>query len=319
MLKMILAFLAAAGLTWNAASTAAGYPERPVRLVAGSAAGGGTDFVGRATARKVSGALGQQFVIDNRGGAAGIVGSDLVAKADPDGYTLLVVFSNFSTYPSLGKKLTFDVQKDFQPISNIATTPLVLVVNNNVPAKSVKELIDLARQKSLNYAAPGVGSMGHLAAELFKIAAKVNMEHIAYKGGGPAITALIGNEVELYFSTPPSAVAQMKAGRLRALAVTGPKRAPFAPDLPTVAESGLPRYEVEGWFGVFAPARTPAPIVNILNKAFAEAVRQPDVQELFAREGVTGYGSSPEQLAKELKRDIDKWANVIRTAKITVE
>jgi len=274
--------------------------------------------VARAAARKVSAMLGQQFVIDNRGGAAGIVGSDLVAKAEPDGYTLLLIFSNFATYPSLGKKLSFDVQKDFRPISNLATTPLVLVVNNNLPVRSVKELIDFAKKKPLNYAAPGVGSMGHLAAELFKIAANVNMEHIAYKGGGPAITALMGNEVDLYFSTPPSAVAQMKAGRLRAIAVTSSKRAPFAPDLPTIAESGLPGYEVEGWFGLFAPARTPTSIVMLLQRAFAEAVKQPDLEDLFAREGVSGYESTPEQLTKELKRDIDKWAEVIRTAHIMV-
>jgi tripartite-type tricarboxylate transporter receptor subunit TctC len=300
-------------------ASGAAYPERPVRLIAGSAAGGGTDFISRVVARKLSSSLGQQFVVDNRGGAAGIVGSDLVAKADPDGYTLLVVFSNFSTYPSLGKKLAFDIHKSFQPLSSLATAPLILVLNNSVPAKSVKELIELARTKKLNYAAPGVGSMGHLAAELFKIAAKVDMEHIAYKGGGPAITALMGNEVELYFSTPPSAMAQMKAGRLRALAVTGSKRAPFAPELPTVAESGLPGYEVQGWFAAFAPARTPAAIVKTLHGAFADAVKQPDVQELFVREGVTAYGSTPEQLAADLKRDSEKWARVIKTANITVE
>lgn len=310
-----------AALVWISCAGAcfsANYPERPVRVITGSAAGGGSDFVARAAARKVSAMLGQQFVIDNRGGAAGIVGSDLVAKAEPDGYTLLLIFSNFATYPSLGKKLSFDVQKDFRPISNLATTPLVLVVNNNLPVRSVKELIDFAKKKLLNYAAPGVGSMGHLAAELFKMAASVNMEHIAYKGGGPAITALMGNEVDLYFSTPPSAVAQMKAGRLRAIAVTSKKRAPFAPDLPTIAESGLPGYEVEGWFGLFAPARTPTSIVMVLQRAFAEAVKQPDLEDLFAREGVSGYGSTPEQLTKELKRDIDKWAEVIRTAHIMV-
>ena len=317
-MKYWMVWVALFGIACTGESFAVNYPERPVRVVTGSAAGGGTDFVARATAPKVSATLGQQFVVDNRGGAAGIIGSELVAKAEPDGYTLLLVFSNFSTYPSLGKKLSFDIRKDFQPVSNLATTPLVLVVNNNLPVKSVKELIDVAKKKSLNYAAPGVGSMGHLAAELFKIAAKVDMEHIAYKGGGPAITALMGNEVDLYFSTPPSAVAQMKAGRLRAIAVTSSKRVPFAPELPTVAESGLPGYEVEGWFGLFAPAGTSTPIVRVLQRAFAQAVKQPDVDALFAREGVTGYGSTPEQLAKELRRDIDKWAEVIRTGHITV-
>lgn len=307
------------GMSYAATAMAAGYPERPVRVVVASAPGGGTDFVGRTTARKVTDILGQQFVIDNRGGAAGILGSEIVAKAEPDGYTVLVVFSNFSTYPSLGKKLTFDIEKSFTPISALTTTPLVLVVNNSLPAKSVKELIALAKKKSLNYAAPGVGSMGHLAAELFNIAAGVKMTHIAYKGGGPAITALIGNEVDLYFSTPPSALAQMRAGRLRGLAVTGGKRVSFAPDLPTVAEAGLPGYDVEGWFGLFAPAGTPAPVVKTLHRAFAQAVQAPDVQELFARQGVTPYGSTPEEFRKVLRRDIDKWAKVIRTANIRVE
>ncbi len=307
------------GMSYAATAMAAGYPERPVRMVVASAPGGGTDFVGRTTARKVTDILGQQFVVDNRGGAAGILGSDIVAKAEPDGYTVLVVFSNFSTYPSLGKKLTFDIEKSFTPVSALTTTPLVLVVNNSLPAKSVKELIALAKKKSLNYAAPGVGSMGHLAAELFNIAAGVKMTHIAYKGGGPAITALIGNEVDLYFSTPPSALAQMRAGRLRGLAVTGAKRVSFAPDLPTVAEAGLPGYDVEGWFGLFAPAGTPAPVVKTLHQAFAQAVQAPDVQELFARQGVTPYGSTPEEFRKVLRRDIDKWAKVIRTANIRVE
>jgi tripartite-type tricarboxylate transporter receptor subunit TctC len=306
------------GMSYAATAMAAGYPERPVRVVVASAPGGGTDFVGRTTARKVTDILGQQFVIDNRGGAAGILGSEIVAKAEPDGYTVLVVFSNFSTYPSLGKKLTFDIEKSFTPISALTTTPLVLVVNNSLPAKSVKELIELAKTKSLNYAAPGVGSMGHLAAELFNIAASVKMTHVAYKGGGPAITALIGNEVDLYFSTPPSALAQMRAGRLRGLAVTGGKRVSFAPDLPTVAEAGLPGYDVEGWFGLFAPAGTPAPAVKTLHRAFAQAVQAPDVQELFARQGVTPYGSTPEEFRKVLRRDIDKWAKVIRTANIRV-
>lgn len=308
-------------LAGTAQAAAPDFPSRPIRLVVGSAAGGGTDFVGRVTARKVSAMLGQQMVADNRGGAAGIVGSEIVAKADPDGYTLLVVFSNFSTYPSLGKTLSFDVQRDFTPISNLAVNPLILVVNLNLPARSVKELIDLARQtqKPLHYAAPGVGSMGHLAAELFRMSSKSNIEHVAYKGGGPAITALIGNEVELYFSTPPSALTQLKAGRLRALAVTSSKRVAFAPELPTIAEAGLPGYEVEGWFGVFAPARVPPAIAQRLSQTFAEAVKQPDVQELYAKEGLTAYGSSPEQLARDLKRDVAKWGNVIRTANIKVE
>jgi tripartite-type tricarboxylate transporter receptor subunit TctC len=317
-MKRSILLLLVVGTLQSGAAGAAAYPQKPVRVVAASAPGGGTDFVSRAAAQKVTAALGQQFIVDNRGGAAGIVGSEIVAKAEPDGYTLLVVFSNFATYPSLGKTLSFDVRKSFQPITSLATTPLVLVVNSGSPVKSVSDLIAAAKQKRLDYAAPGVGSMGHLAAELFKIAAKVDMQQVAYKGGGPAITALIGNEVQLYFSTPPAALAQVKAGRLRALGVTSPRRAPFAPEVPTIAESGLPGYEVIGWFGLFAPAHTPASVVETLHRAFAHAVEQPDVEKLFAHEGVTGGGNTPQEFTAQVDHDIDKWAQVIRAAHIVV-
>jgi putative tricarboxylic transport membrane protein len=303
----------------HASCFAANYPEKSVRVVAASAPGGGTDFVSRAAVQKVSAQLRQQFIVDNRGGAAGIVGSEIVANAEPDGYTLLIVFSNFSTYPSLRKQLPFDVRKSFEPISQLATTPLILVVNKSLPAKSVNDLIELAKTKKLDYAAPGVGSMGHLAAEFFKIRAHVDMQQVAYKGGGPSITALLANEVQLYFSTPPAALAQIKAGRLRGLAVTSPQRAPFAPDLPTIAESGLPGYDVVGWFGLFAPARTPSDIVNALYKAFSSAVKHSDTEQLFAREGVSAQGNTPAEFTKELDRDIDKWAAVIQTAHIALQ
>jgi len=318
-MKIVPIGLIALTITCAGDGSAAGYPDKPVRVIAASAAGGGTDFIARTAARRVSEALGQTFVVDNRGGAAGIVGTQLVANAEPDGYTLLIVFANLSTYPSLGKKLGFDIRNDLQPISTLATTALMLVVNNRLPVKSVSELIDLAKTKSLNYAAPGIGSMGHLAAELFNIAVDVRMEHIPYKGGGPAITALIGNEVDLYFSTFPAALAQMKAGRLRGLAVSTASRVPFAPDLPTIAESGLLGYEVNGWYGLFAPAGTSKQVTALLQRTFAKSVRQPAVQQIFALQGVTGVGSSPDQLAGELKRDMEKWATVIRTAKIAFQ
>lgn len=297
----------------------AAYPERPVRMVVASAPGGGTDFVGRLTGKKVSEALGQPFVIDNRGGAAGILGSEIVARAEPDGYTILVVFSNFATYPSLGKKLAFDVRKDLEPVSILATTPLVLVVNNGVPATTVRDLIDFAKRKRLNYAAPGVGSMGHLAAELFNIAADARMTHVAYKGGGPAIIALIGNEVDVYFSTPPAALSQVRAGRLRALAVTSANRVKFAPELPTVSEAGLPGYDVDGWFGLFTPARTRHAVASRLHAAFVRAVNASGVEEQFARQGLTPQSSGAEALATMRDRDIEKWANVIRQANIRID
>ncbi|MGH8616050.1 MAG: Bug family tripartite tricarboxylate transporter substrate binding protein [Burkholderiales bacterium] len=302
-------------------TSAQGFPERPVRVVVAAAPGGGSDFVGRVVSQKVSDTVGKPFVIDNRGGAAGVLGADLVAKAAPDGYTLMVIFANFSTFPSLGKKLPFDVISDFAPVSNMAAGPLILVVNPSTPVKSVADLIESAKSRpgGLSYAAPGVGSMGHLAAEQFRLMTKAPMEQIAYKGGGPAVTALLGNEVQLYFSTPPAALVQVKAGRLRALAVTGPKRSPIAPELPTIAESGLPGYSVVGWFGVFAPAKTPRAIVETLSRQYAAAVQQKDIEQRLTAEGLEPVGSAPAELADQLRNDVAKWGKVIREAGIRVE
>lgn len=297
------------------------FPTRPVRVVVAAAPGGGSDFVGRVVSQRVADAVGRPFVIDNRGGAAGVLGADLVAKAAPDGYTLMVIFANFSTFPSLSKQLPFDVVKDFAPVSNMASGPLILVVNPSSPVKSVADLIEFAKSRpgGLSYAAPGVGSMGHLAAEQFRLMTKAPMEQIAYKGGGPAITALIGNEVHLYFSTPPAALTQVKAGRLRALAVTGPKRSPIAPELPTIAESGLPGYSVVGWFGVFAPAQTPRATVDQLSRLYSTAVQQKEIGQRLSAEGLEPVGSTPAELASQLQADIAKWGKVIREAGIRVE
>ncbi len=260
-------------------------------------------------------------MIDNRGGAAGIVGADLVAKSEPDGHTVMVIFANFSTFPSLGRKLPFDVLKDFAPVTNLAEGPLILVVNPATPVKSVADLVQFAKTRpgGLNYAAPGIGSMGHLAAELFRLVTKAPMQQVAYKGGGPAVVALLGGEVQLYFSTPPAALVQVKAGRLRALAVTGEKRSPNAPDLPTIAESGIAGYAVTGWFGVFAAAKTPQPLVESLSRLYREAAQQPDVSARLSSEGLEAVGNTPAEFGKQVRRDIDKWARVIKDANISIE
>jgi len=292
------------------------YPEKPIRLVVGSAPGGGNDFSARVVNGKLSELLGQQVVIDNRGGAGGLLGTEIVAHAPADGYTLLQMFSNFAILPSLHPKLSFDIVKDFAPVANVASTPLILVVHPGVPANSVAELIAYARKNkgALNFAAPGVGSLGHLAGELFKSMAKIDMTHVAYKGGGPAIAALVGKEVHMYFSTVPAALTQVKAGRLRALGITSPARSPAAPQVPTVAEQGLRDFEVVGWFGMFAPARTPAAIVDQLNQAVNKAIATPDVKERFAAQGVEAGGGTPAAFAKQVRQDIKKWNAVAKQA-----
>jgi tripartite-type tricarboxylate transporter receptor subunit TctC len=318
-MSRILAFAICVAMALCNSTRAADYPTRPIRLIVGAATGGASDFVARTLSPKASALLGQPVVIDNRGGAAGIVASDLVAKAQPDGYTLLLVFANFSTFPSINKKLEFDPEKDLVPVVDVATTALVLTVPPALPAKSVADVIDLAKRKSLNYASPGVGSMGHLAAELFQSMAGVKMTHVPYKGGGPAITGLLGGQVDLYFSTPPAALAQVQAGKLRALAVTSANRSRIAPDLPTISEAGLRGYEVSGWFGVFAPAGTPPAVIEAVNRAFGAAAKDPDVQKVLAGDGVTPVGNSPTEFAGELQRDIAKWRKVIQEAHIELE
>jgi tripartite-type tricarboxylate transporter receptor subunit TctC len=294
------------------------YPSRPVRLIVGAAPGGGTDFVARVILPDLSNLLGNAIVIDNRGGAAGTVASELVAKASPDGHTLLLIAGNFSTFPSLYQQPSFDPVNDLAAVSNLAATPLVVVVNPAVPAKSVKELIEYVRGRAgqVNYAAPGVGSMGHLAAELFKRTAQIEMEHVAYKGGGPAITALLGGEVQLYFSTVPAGLVQAKAGRLRAIATTGQKRSRAFPDLPTLAESGLPGYDVTVWFGMLAPQGTSPAIVDLLYRKSAEVLRNEAVLNRLLADGVEPIASSPAQFREQIQRETRKWGEVIRSANI---
>lgn len=295
------------------------YPERPIRMVVASAPGGGTDFTARAMNDKFAEYLGTAVVIDNRGGAGGLVGSQIVAEAPADGYTLLQIFTNFAILPSLHKKMTFDVIKDFAPVINLVSSPLILVVNPSLPAKNVQELIKLAQSKQgkFNYAAPGIGSLGHLAGEYFKSAANVQMEQIAYKGGGPSVTALMANQVELYFSTLPAAVSQVNAGRLRALGVTSLKRSSTFPQVPTIAEQGVKDFEVVGWFGMFAPAKTPPAIVSQINAAANKAMAVKEVNDRMLSSGVEVVGGDSASFAKQVKSDVQKWNKVAEQAGLT--
>lgn len=301
-----------------ALASAQAFPSRPLRLVVGAAPGGGTDFVARTVAPGLTQALGQAIVIDNRGGAAGTLAGSLVAKSAADGYTALMMTSNFATFPSLYKSLDYHPLESFAHVSNLAVVPYVLVVHTGVPVNSTRELMAYAKgqQRQLNYASSGVGSMGHLAGEQFKRMAGIEIQHVTYKGAGPAVIAVLSGEVQLYFSTLPGAVAQIKAGRLHAIAIASEKRSRIMPDLPTVAESGLSGFEASSWFGIVVPRQTPPAIVDTLYRHCAAVVQNSVVVERLALEGMEPIGNRPAQFRHQLQGDIQRWAEVIRSANI---
>lgn len=312
---------AALGLTPLTVCAQGGFPNKPVRIIVPVAAGGGADFTARLVARKLTEAWGQPVVVDNRPGAAGNLGVEIAAKAAADGYTLVLPITSFSVNPSLYAKLPFDTVRDLAPIALAGYFPLLLVVNPGVPARSVQELVALAKAKpgQLNYANSGSGTTAHLAAELLKRMAGVDIVNIAYRGGGPAVIDLVAGNVQIYFSTIPAALPQVKAGRLRALAVTSAKRVAVVPNLPTVAESGLPGFEVVGWVGFFVPAGTPRPIVARLNGDIVRIIGMPDTQERLAGHGMIPGGGTPEDLGAFLKAEIAKWGRLIKEAGIRIQ
>jgi len=315
-LKTIAAVIVC-GLLVPDSALAQTHAGRPVRLLVASAAGGGTDFIARATSTRLSEAIGNQIVIDNRGGVGGMLAGEIVARATADGHTLLLTSSNFVVLPSLHHKLPFDVVKDFAPVANVALTPWVLVVNPSLPPANVQQLIEYARSRAgaLNYSTSGIGSFPHLAAELFKSVTKVQMEHVAYKGGGPAILAVLGNEVQLYFSTIPAGINQIRAGRLRPLAVTSAKRITALPQVPTLTEQGV-NLEITGWFGMFAPAATPRAVVAALNASTNKVIEQPDTRERLMTEGTEPVPETPGAFGERVKADLRKWNTAITQAGI---
>jgi tripartite-type tricarboxylate transporter receptor subunit TctC len=321
MSKALFAATALLALGWTAGLSAQAYPERPVRLIVPLSAGGSADIVGRQIAQKLSERLGQQFVIDNRPGAGSLIGTEVAARAPRDGYTLLLAGSSFTTAPSLQRKLPYDPLKDFTPITMAAAAPGLLVVNPSVPVRTVQDLVALARAKpgQLNYASPGVGTSPHFAGALFNLMAGVDMVHIPYKGAGPAVTDLVGGQVQVSFASMPSVIAQAKSGKLRAVAVTGLKRSAALPDLPTVSESGLKGFETSSWQGFFAPAGTPAPIVARLYREIASVVRLPEVVAQLAQDGSEPVASSPEVFAKWLPGELAKWKKVAAAANMHAE
>lgn len=296
-------------------------PNRPVRLVVPFPPGGATDVIGRIVAVRMGERLGQQVVIDNRGGANAIIGTEIVARAAPDGYTMLLVPVGHSITPTVSKKLPYDTLKDFAAIGQIGNGSYVLIVSAGLPAKSVSEFIALAKSRAggLNYAVTGHGNATHLAGELFKVLAGIDMTGVYYKGGGPALNDVMGGQVSAFFAGLATAAGQLKAGKVRALGVTTLRRAGGFPDIPTIAEAGVPGYEVDGWYGLLAPAATPAVVITRLNQDLSAAVAMPDVKERLLGVGIDAAGSTPVEFHQRIVRDIKRWVDVVARAKIAKE
>jgi len=307
----------------QAPSSVAGlpYPAKPVRLVVGFPTGGPVDILARILASKVGESMGQPIIVDSRPGANGNIGAELVARAPADGYTLLLVVSSFATNQHLYAKQPFDPLADFAPVTLLTSAPLLLTAHPSLPVKSIKDLIALARARpgELNCSVAGGGSGGHLALELFKSITGINIVAIPYKGGGAAITEAIGGQVHLTINNPLALLPHIRAGKLRALGTSSAQRLVVAPEIPTIAEAGLPGFEASLWYGIVLPVKAAPALIARLNTEFVQAIQQPDVRERMNSEGVQVIGSTPDQFAEHLRRESAKWAKVIRDAKIKLE
>ncbi len=297
------------------------YPAKPIRFVVPHTVSGSPDILARFIGARLGPALGQQIIVDNQPGAAGIVGAERVARSAPDGYTLMTGSSAVVINPSLYRKVGYDVLRDFQPVTELALAALVLAVHPSLPVRSTRELMALARAQPgvINYASGGSGSAAHMAAELFKSMAGVNLVHVPYKGTAPALTDLVGGHVSVGFYTVSAIGGYIRNGRLRALGVTALQRSAAIADVPTVAESGLPGYEASTWIGVLAPSGTPRDIIERLNTEIVKILGMPDVRQGFAAQGFDIIASTPEQFAAQIKTDFAKWARVIRESRVTVD
>jgi tripartite-type tricarboxylate transporter receptor subunit TctC len=303
-------------LAWSPSARAEEYPTHTIKMIVPTGAGGITDILARLVGKHISEHLGQPVIIDNRTGAGGTIGTRAVAQAEPDGYTLLMVFPSHAANPALYAKLPYDSEKDFAPISMVTKVSEILLVPNTSPAKSVKELVELARKENLNYASVGVGSLAHLSMEMFLSTAGVKMTHVPYRSVPQAQQAVMTGEVAAFFDTPITALPQVKAGTVRALGISTARRLTIAPEIPTIAEAGLDGYEVVGWNGVLAPAGTPRPIIDKLNKLIRDALKTPEMEKLLTEQGIEPAGNSPEEFAALMHADIEKWIRVTRAAGI---
>lgn len=313
--RLITACLLCVALAAGAAAMAQSYPTKSIRVVVPFAPGGTTDITGRLAAQKITEAWGQNMIIDNRPGASGMIGADIVARAPPDGYTVLLgSTAEIAINQHLYSKMTYSTEKDLAPVTLAAITPLILVIHPSIPAKSVQELIQLAKAHpgQLTYASAGTGGVQHLAGELLKTTARIDITHVPYKGAGPAIGDLLGGQVSMFFSGMPPAIPHVKGGKLRALAVTTRTRSPAAPEAPTMAEAGVPGFDISNWFAYFVPAGTPKEIVSKLSTELARVLKLADVKEKLASQGAETVGNSPEQLGQFVRAESAKYAKLIK-------
>jgi tripartite-type tricarboxylate transporter receptor subunit TctC len=303
------------------AAAAQNYPAKPIRLIVPQSAGGSTDLVARPLAQRLGEALGQTVIVDNRPGAGSTIGTDLVAKSAPDGHTLLAVAASFSMSPSLYQNLPFDPVRDFAPISLLSSLPNILVVHPSLPVKSVKELVALAKARpgQLNFGSSGMATGTHMSMELLKHMTGISMVHVPYKGGAPSITALLSGEVQVTLATISTALPHVKAGKLRALAVSTARRSAAAPEVPTIAESGVPGYDYASWIGLLAPAKTPQPIIARLNAEAVKALQTPEMKAILAVEGSEPVGNSPAEFAAIMQTEVARWMKVVKAAGIKAD
>ena len=316
MLTLVRVVTALMAVVFSAVLHAQAFPSKPLHLVVPFPPGAGTDMFGRVLAHKLSESLGQPVVVDNKPGGGAIIGTEIVAKSPPDGYTLLLSTTSHAINPSVYSTLPYDTLRDFATVTEVATVPIVLVVHPSLPVTTVQELVAYARSRpgQLNFGSSSSGTVFHLAAVLFDSMAGIDMVHVPFKGGSPALAALLANQVNVLFETTLTVGPQAKAGKLRLLAVGSPKRSSAMPEVPTMAESGYPGFSAENWYGVYVPSGTPREIVNRLNRDLVSALGQPDVRERFASQGAELIGNTPEQHEEFLKAEMAKWARIARLA-----
>jgi len=321
--RFISAVIAAAGVLAAAHAGGTGaqaaFPEKPVRMIVSFAAGGPNDFIARVISQKLSDHWGPPVIVDNRPGAGGNIGTEVAAKASPDGYTLTLVSTAFVVNPSLYRKVGYDAFKDFSPVTLAAVSPLIFVAHPSLPAKNIREVVQLAKKTPLNYASPGAGTTGHLGGEMLNAMAGIKILHIPYKGAGPATADLLGGQVKFGLTALPPAVPHVKSGRLTAIAVTTLKRVTILSDVPTVSESGYPGYQVDNMYGILAPAGTPKAVINKLHADIVRVLGMPEVKDRLLAQGFEPLGNTPEEFGRYLKSEAIKWAKVVKESGAKVD